>query len=62
MRRKWNFDDGRAEYEVIALSGGAELLKHLSGRMELRGGTEEERRKLKEWVEQFMPKVARRLD
>ena len=27
----------------------------------MRGGTEEERRKLKAWIEQFMPEVARRL-
>ena len=62
MRRKWNFEGRRAEFEVIAMSGGAELLMHLSGRMELRGGTEEERRKLNAWIEQFMPEVARRLN
>ena len=61
MRRKWNFDYERAEFEVIAMSGCAELVKHLDSRMEMRGGTEEERRKPKAWIEQFMPEVARRL-
>jgi len=58
MRRRSQFHDQRAETEVIAGFGGAQLLKHLDGKFELRGGSMEDQRAAREWVEMFMPEVA----
>ena len=33
------------------------MVRHLSGKVELRGGTEEDRRAAREWVANFMPDV-----
>ena len=58
MRRGWYLHDARPEWEVIAGVGGAQLVKHLDGKWELRGGTAEDERALREWVERFLPEVA----
>lgn len=42
------------ETEEIASFGGALLLKHLDGRFEIVGGTEEERKRAKEWCSMFL--------
>lgn len=58
MRRRSLFHDQRAETEVIAGFGGAQLLKHLDGKFELRGGSLEDQQEARKWVEMFMPEVA----
>ena len=47
-----------AESEVIASFGGAQLVKHLNGKVELRGGSIEDQRAARDWAEKFMPEVA----
>jgi len=58
MRRGWYLHDRRAEWEVIAGVGGAQLVKHLDGKREMRGGSAEDQRALREWAERFLPEVA----
>ena len=58
MRRRSQFHDQRAEAEVIAGFGDAQLLRHLNGKFELRGGSAEDQRAAREWVEAFLPTVA----
>jgi len=38
------------EGEVVAVWGGAKLIKHLDGKVELKGGSEEERGEAREWL------------
>ena len=33
-------------------------MRHLDGKWEMRGGTAEDERALREWVERFLPEVA----
>jgi hypothetical protein len=54
MKRSPILADHVRETELIAGVGGARLLKWLDGRFEIRGGTEEERKQLKEWSEVFL--------
>ena len=54
MRRKNYFFTDRAQDEVIAVFGGAQLVKHLDGRLELRGGSPAAQQAAKEWIAQFM--------
>ena len=42
---------------VVLEKGGAQLVRHLSGKVELRGGIEEDRRAACEWVANFMPEL-----
>ena len=54
MRFK-NLDWIRAmEEELIASFGDARLVRQLDGKMELRGGTPEDRTAAKEWISLFM--------
>ena len=39
--------------QVIAMFGQAQLLKHLDGTLELRGGTEQDRADAHAWMKQF---------
>ena len=57
MRRGSPFHDQRAEPQVLAVFGGAELMKHLEGKVELRGGSAEDQRAASEWANQFIPGV-----
>lgn len=57
MRRRPQFHDERAESEVIAVFGAAQLVKHLNGKLELRGDSVEDQRAAREWVDKFMPDV-----
>jgi hypothetical protein len=41
------------EGEVVAAWGQARLIKYLNGRVELRGGTNDERADAREWVSLF---------
>ena len=34
------------------------MVRHLSGKWAMRGGTAEDERALREWVERFLPEVA----
>jgi hypothetical protein len=45
-----NFKD---EGEVVASWGGAKLIKHLDGKLELKGGSKEERGEAREWMSMF---------
>ncbi|HEY9171566.1 MAG TPA: hypothetical protein VI136_04700 [Verrucomicrobiae bacterium] len=40
--------------KLIACWGEAELVRHLDGRYELRGGTPEDRQAAREWVSLFL--------
>ena len=44
---------GRDEGEVLAYFGQARLLKRLDGKLELVGGTEEDRTSAREWISMF---------
>jgi hypothetical protein len=46
------------EGETIATFGDARLVRDLDGRMDIVGGTEEDRREAREWASRFL----RRLD
>jgi hypothetical protein len=57
MRRKSYFYDQRAETEVIAVFGGAQLVKLLNGKVELRGGSEVDQGAARKWMSLFMPEA-----
>jgi hypothetical protein len=61
MSRRSKSQNERAESEVIATFGGSQLVKHLNGKVELRGGSVEDQRAARDWVEKFMPDVAANL-
>ena len=44
----------RQRGELIASWGDAELVRHLNGRYELRGGTPEDRQAAREWMSLFL--------
>ncbi len=49
----------REQQELIASFGDAEIVKqHLDGRLEIRGGTEEERARARVWMRQFLVKTS----
>ena len=52
---KRHFDDfpKRLEPELIAIFGDAQIVKHLNGKVEIRGGTEQERADAHVWMKQF---------
>jgi hypothetical protein len=52
LRRKFS-PDHKYEGEVIAEWGGAKLIKHLDGKLELRGGWREEVGEAREWLSMF---------
>jgi len=49
-RMNYEFND---EGEVIASWGEAKLVKHLDGKLELKGGSKEEHGEAKEWLSLF---------
>ena len=55
---KRHFDDlqKRMEPELIASFGGAQIVKYLDGKLEIRGGTELEKTQAHEWLKQFWQK------
>jgi hypothetical protein len=55
MRRDYTPDGDSGE--TLAGFGGARLVKYLDGRVELPGGTEDERERALAWLAQFMPRV-----
>jgi hypothetical protein len=52
MKMKF-FPPFRDEGQVVAPSGEAELIKFLDGRIELRGGSEQDRAEAREWLSLF---------
>ena len=50
----------RAEGEVIASFGNAKLINLLNGKLELRGGSDEDRAEAREWMSLFMHSVVHR--
>lgn len=48
----------RERGELIASWGEADLVRHLNGRYELRGGTPEDRQSAREWISMFMHEAA----
>ena len=48
----------RERGELIASWGEAELIRHLDGRYELRGGTPEDRQAAREWISMFLHQAA----
>ena len=54
MKRDWIGATMRPQVELIAGFGGAEIVKHLDGRLEIRGGTEQEKTKAHDWMQQFL--------
>ena len=54
MRTFLDGSDQRRETELIASFGGAENVKHLDGKLEIRGGTEQEETQAHAWMKQFL--------
>ena len=52
MRMKF-FPPFRDEGEVVASWGQAQLIRYLDGKMELRGGSKEDRMAAHEWISLF---------
>lgn len=50
-----------ASVETVALFGRARLVRTNEGRLELRGGTEEDRALAREWIAMFMHEAVPRL-
>ncbi len=48
----------RDEGETIAVFGNARLVKKLDGKIELLGGTQDDRRAAREWCSMFMHEAA----
>jgi len=47
------FPDHKDEGEVIATWGGAKLVKHWDGKLELKGGSKEDWAEAREWLSLF---------
>jgi hypothetical protein len=58
MRRKSYSQDSQPEAEDLAVFGGARLMKHMNGKIELRGGTAKDQREARAWAEKFIPELA----
>ena len=52
------FPDRKVEGEAIAAWGGAKLIKHWDGRLELMGGSKEDRGEALEWLFLFWQEAA----
>jgi hypothetical protein len=57
MRSKNFYPEFNDEGEVIASWGEAKFIKYLDAKLELRGGSEEDRAKAKKWISTFMPRA-----
>ncbi len=44
----------RQDVELVATFGGAEIVKHPDGTLEIRGGTEQEKTQAHAWMKQFL--------
>jgi hypothetical protein len=48
----------RTEHELIATFGDAQLVRDMSGRLELKGGTAVDREQARWWIETFLPRAS----
>ncbi len=48
------FSRFKKQREVVVVFGRAQLIRHPDGKMELRGGTREDRLHVQEWISIFM--------
>ena len=55
MRSRSSFQDFKDEGELLAPWGKAKLVKYLNGKVELRGGSKEDRIDAREWIATFFP-------
>jgi hypothetical protein len=53
MRIRNFFPEYKDEGEIVASWGGAKLVKCLDGKLELKGGSREERGEAREWMSLF---------
>lgn len=53
MKLKHMIEFLRPQEELIAAFGQAQLVRKLDGKVELKGGTVEDRQKAKEWMSMF---------
>jgi hypothetical protein len=53
MRRHFDDMQKQMEPEVLAHFGAARIVKHLDGRLEIRGGTAEDQAQAHAWMKQF---------
>jgi hypothetical protein len=60
MRSRNFFPPFADEGEVIASWGEAQLTKYLDGKLELKGGSREDRAAAKGWISMFMPSAVAR--
>lgn len=44
----------RPQETLVASFGGAQILKHLHGKLEIRGGTEDEKAQAHDWMRRFL--------
>ncbi|HYG34356.1 MAG TPA: hypothetical protein VEC99_06205 [Clostridia bacterium] len=54
MKLSKYFPEFKDEGEIIATFGQAKLVKYLDGKLELKGGSNEDRTAAKEWISLFM--------
>ena len=54
MRYKNYLDNCKNEEEVVAYFGEARLVRRLDCKFELRGGSDDDRAKAREWMSKFM--------
>jgi hypothetical protein len=54
MKHNWLSESSRPGDEVIATFGGAEIVKRPEGRLDIRGGTEQEKAQAHDWMKQFL--------
>ena len=52
--RRLYWEENIKEFDQIASFGGAIIVRDLRNRYEIRGGTEQERRRAHDWMLQFM--------
>lgn len=57
MKRSPILADHIRQFEIIAGRGDARLVKWLDGTVEIRGGSEDDRKKLRAWVDRFLPEM-----
>ncbi len=54
MRQRYYNDIPRPREQLIAGFGDAQILKDLDGKLEIRGGTEQEKAEARDWMNQFL--------
>ena len=54
MRKRYYDNAAPPREELIASFGEAQILKHLDGKLEIRGGTEQEKAEARAWIKQFL--------